>query len=153
MALFIDTFVNRIDRKGRVSVPAAYRAALTGESFPGIIAFPSFKYAAIHCAGMSWMNGLGAHLSHSDLFSEEHDDLTATLFADSKQLPYDGEGRILLPPAFAAHAGIGEAAAFVGRGPFFEIWEPAALERYKAEARRRALEKGRTLRQRPEPSS
>jgi MraZ protein len=153
VALFIDTFVNRIDRKGRVSVPAAYRAALAGEAFQGIVAFRSFKYAAIHCAGMGWMQGLGANVSQADLFSDEHDDLTATLFADSKQLPFDGEGRILLPPAFAAHGGIGEAAAFVGRGPFFEIWEPAALERYKAEARQRALEKGRTLRQRPELSS
>jgi len=150
VALFIDTFVNRIDRKGRVSVPAPYRAALAGESFQGVVAFPSFKYAAIHCAGMSWMQGLGAGLGQADLFSDEHDDLTATLFADSKQLPFDGEGRILLPPAFATHGGIGEAAAFVGRGPFFEIWEPNALDRYKAEARRRALEKGRTLRQRPE---
>jgi len=150
VALFIDTFVNRIDRKGRVSVPAPYRAMLAGENFQGIVAFRSFRYAAIHCASMSWMQGLGADVSQADLFSDEHDDLTATLFADSKQLPFDGEGRILLPPAFAAHGGIGEAAAFVGRGPFFEIWEPAALERHKEEARRRALEKGRTLKQRPE---
>jgi MraZ protein len=51
----------------------------------------------------------------------------------------------MLPESLAQHAAIGEAAAFVGRGHTFEIWQPEALEAYKAEARRRALEKGRTL--------
>ena len=95
------------------------------------------------------MAQLNASVSQVDLFSDEHDDLTATLFADTKQLPLDGEGRIVLPPVLAGHANIGETAAFVGRGPHFEIWEPQAFEQYKAEARRRALENGRTLRQRP----
>ena len=52
MAVFIDTFINKIDRKGRVSVPAPYRAALVGQLFQGIVAFPSFKHPAIQCAGM-----------------------------------------------------------------------------------------------------
>jgi MraZ protein len=148
MALFHDTFQNKVDRKGRVSVPASFRAALGGQ---GLIAFPSFKHPAVQCAGMDFMAQLNDNVSQVDLFSDEHDDLTATLFADAKHLPLDGEGRIVLPPALAAHAGIGETAAFVGRGPHFEIWEPATFERYKAEARRRALENGRTLRQRPAP--
>ena len=146
MALFLDTFINKVDRKGRVSVPAPFRAALSGQALVG---FPSFKYPAIQCAGLDFMAELNSRMSQVDLFSDEHDDLTATLFADTKQLPLDGEGRIILPPGLAEHAAIGEAAAFVGRGPHFEIWEPAAFEQYKAEARRRALEKGRTLSQRP----
>ena len=149
MALFLDTFVNKIDRKGRVSVPAPFRASLAGQSFQGIVAVPSFKYAAIQCAGMDWMESIGASVRSMDLYSDEQDDLTATLFPDAKQLPFDSEGRVMLPAALAQHAGITEAAAFVGRGPSFDIWEPDAFERYKAEARRRSLEKGRTLSLRP----
>jgi MraZ protein len=145
VALFIDTFVNRIDRKGRVSVPATFRAALAGQTVQGIIAFPSFKYSAIQCAGIDWMTGLTESVGKVDLFSDEHDDLTATLFADAKQLAFDGEGRIMLHPDLAKHANIDEAAAFVGRGQTFEIWQPKALETYKAEARLRALETRRTL--------
>jgi MraZ protein len=143
--LFIDTFVNKIDRKGRISVPASYRAALAGQAFQGIVAFPSFKYPAIQCAGMDWMAELTESVGRVDLFSDQHDDLTATLFADAKQLGFDGEGRIMLPESLTRHAAIAEAAAFVGRGQTFEIWQPEALESYKIEARRRALEKGRTL--------
>ncbi|MEX0808563.1 MAG: division/cell wall cluster transcriptional repressor MraZ [Dongiaceae bacterium] len=153
MALFIDTFVNKVDSKGRVSVPAPYRAAvagvtLNGQAFHGIVAFPSFKFAAVQCAGIDWIAELGTRVAEVDLFSDEHDDLTATLFADAKQLPFDGEGRILLPEALAKHAGITEAAAFVGRGASFEIWQPKALDRYKAAARERALAERRTLAQR-----
>jgi MraZ protein len=150
MALFIDTFVNKIDRKGRVSVPAPYRTSLAAEGFAGLVAFPSYKRTAVHCASLAWMEAQVANLQKEDLFSEVEDDLSSTLFSDAKQLPFDGEGRIVLPPALAAHAGIGENAAFVGRGPYFEIWEPAALEQYKRAARQRALEKGRTVPQRPE---
>jgi MraZ protein len=145
MALFLDTFVNRLDRKGRVSVPATFRAALGHQEFQGIVAFPSFKYAALQCAGMDWMQGLVQGLGKIDLFSDEHDDLTATLFADAKQLAFDGEGRIMLPDALIAHAGLKEQAAFVGRGANFEVWDPELLNVYKSQARARALEKGRTL--------
>lgn len=146
MALFIDTFMNKVDRKGRVSVPAPFRTALAGQAFHGIVALPSFKFPAVQCAGMDWMAELNTKLANVDLFSDEHDDLALTLFSDAKQLAFDGEGRIMLPEVLARHAGITEQAAFVGRGQHFEIWEPGALGRYKAEARQRALEKGRTLR-------
>lgn len=143
MALFLDTFTNKVDRKGRVSVPAPYRANLAGQSFHGLVALPSFKHPAIYCAGMDYMETLIAETQKTEFFSDEHDHLTMTLFGDAKQLPFDGEGRILLPPALARHAGITDLAAFVGRGRTFEIWEPQALDRYKAEARRRTLEQNR----------
>ena len=153
MALFIDTFVNKIDSKGRVSVPATFRAALGAQTYSGIVALPLHKYRAIRCAGMDWMEQLGRTVNQSDFFSEEQDDLTATIFGDTKQLPFDGEGRIMLPETLTSHARLDGLAAFVGRGPFFEIWEPKALETYKAEARQRALEKGRTLRLHPDERS
>ncbi len=145
MALFLDTFVNKLDRKGRVSVPAPFRQQLATQPFQGIVALPSFKHPAIHCGDLAWLASVSKDLDQVDLFSEQHDDLTAALFADSKQLPFDGEGRIVLPVVLMERAGISELAAFVGRGAYFEIWEPAALDAYKLEARRRALEKGRTL--------
>jgi MraZ protein len=96
---------------------------------------------------MDWMQSLIDSTQNVDLFSQEHDDLTAALFPDAKQLAFDGEGRIMLPETLCAHAKLTEMAAFAGRGRYFEIWEPQALEAYKAEARQRAADKQRTLRQ------
>lgn len=149
MALFIDTFVNKIDRKGRVSVPASYRANLGNPAFQGIVALPSFKHPALTCAGLDWLEAVNAGLGGVDLFSDEHDDLTATLFADAKQLAFDGEGRVTLTESLIHHANLSDSIAFVGRGQVFEIWQPEAFEAYKVEARKRALEKGRVLRLKP----
>lgn len=151
MALFIDTFVNRIDKKGRVSVPATFRAALAtgnalGQNFNGIVALPAFRYGALQCAGIDWLQNLVDQIGKVDLFSDVHDDLSITLFSDAKQLAFDGEGRIVLPEMLIAHAKLGDEAAFVGRGEIFEIWHPTTLAEHRAEARRRALEKGMTLR-------
>lgn len=153
MALFLSTTTNKVDRKGRVSVPAAFRAVLAEQAFHGIVAFPSFKHPAVQCGGMEWMEKLGAGVDAYDMFSDEHDTLTAALFANAQQLSFDGEGRILLPESLIAHASLSDQAAFVGRGPLFEVWNPETFEAYQADAVRQAAEKGLTLRPGTPPGS
>jgi len=149
VALFLSTYVNKVDRKGRVSVPASFRAALQGQSFHGIVAFRSYKDAAIIGCGIDFMERLSASVTDLDLFSDVQDDLSATIFADSHQLALDGDGRILLPQDLADHAGITDSAAFVGRGDTFQIWEPQSFKKRLGEARDRARSQGATLRIRP----
>jgi len=152
MALFLSTFVNKVDKKGRVSVPASFRAALAGQSFAGIIAFRSYKFPALDAYGADRMERLSRSMDGLDLFSQEQDDLAATIFADAHQLPFDSDGRIVLPELLARHAEIADRAAFVGRGPMFQIWNPEAFLRFQEEARARAKSAGATLRLRPPAS-
>ena len=147
--MFLSTTVNKIDRKGRVSVPAAFRAALATQPYQGIVLFRSYTLAALEGSGVDRMERLSASVEEFDLFSERHDDLAATIFADALQLPFDGDGRVILPKSLAEHAGITDAAAFVGRGATFQIWEPDAFLRHQAEARTRVQRDGATLRLRP----
>lgn len=140
MALFLATFVNKIDKKGRISVPATFRASLAGESFQGIVAFRSYKHQAIDCCGISRMEKLSSHVDDMDVFSDRQDDMSAMIFADSRQLALDGDGRIVIPSEFLKHAGISEEAAFVGRGPTFQIWNPADFERLQDHTRARVFE-------------
>jgi MraZ protein len=144
LGLFFSTFVNKVDRKGRVSVPAAFRAALEGSSFPGVILFRSFRLAALDGSGIDRMEELSARIDALDEFSEDREAL-ASIFADAQQLPFDGEGRIILPEALSAHAGITETAAFVGLGRTFQIWEPQSFEKHQQELRERARRQGTTL--------
>jgi MraZ protein len=144
VALFLSTFVNKVDRKGRVSVPATFRAALAGQTFNGIVAFRSFKLPTVEGSGIDRLEEMSARLDGLEQFSEEYDNL-ASIFADTQQLPFDGEGRIVLPESLVEHAGIGEAAAFVGLGRTFQIWEPEAFKRHQAEIRDRAKRQGATL--------
>lgn len=139
MALFLSTYVNKVDRKGRVSVPAPFRSAIADQPFAGIVLFPAINSRALEGSGIDRMQDLTRRLEVLPEFSEERDALSA-IFADVQQLPFDGEGRIMLPPEFCEHAGIvlEGGAAFVGNGKTFQIWEPARFERHQQERRARA---------------
>ena len=146
LALFLSTFVNRIDRKGRVSVPAPFRTVLAPQTFPGVIAFPSFVVSAIEASGIDRIERLSAGIDQFDPFSDEHDAFAISILADSHQLSFDSEGRIMLPEVLREHAGITEQAAFVGRGATFQVWEPDAFRGYQEDARKRAREERGNLR-------
>ena len=137
MTLFLSTYINKIDKKGRVSVPASFRAALASEPFQGIVTFRSYKHAAIEGCGISRMHKLSNSVDNLDFFSDTLDDLASTIFADSQQLVFDGEGRILLPQQLIDHAGLTEHAAFVGRGATFQIWNPETFEIMQNDSRDR----------------
>jgi len=148
MALFLGSYANKVDRKGRVSVPAQFRAALAGQVFNGIVAFPSFKEPMIEAFSEGDMARLAESLEQLDQFSEEREDM-ALIFAESLQLGFDGEGRVMLPQAFADHAGIADTALFVSAVDHFQIWSPDTYARKKANARERLQARSATLRVRP----
>ena len=139
VALFLSTFVNKVDRKGRVSVPAAFRAAVANLSFSGIVLFPAINTRALEGSGIDRLEELSARVDALPEFSEDRDALSS-IFADAQPLPFDSEGRIMLPPELCEHAGIvlEGGAAFVGVGKTFQIWEPGRFERHQQERRARA---------------
>lgn len=137
MTLFLSTFVNKLDKKGRVSVPASFRLALGKQNFQGIIAFRSFKLSAIEGMGIDRMQRLSESVDQLDLFSDSQDDLTASIFSDAQMLGFDGDGRVILTQALIDHAKIEDNVAFVGRGATFQIWNPEAFEEYQRDARQR----------------
>lgn len=145
MSLFLSTYINKIDRKGRVSVPATFRSGMAKSTFQGVIIFRSYKYPALEVCEMERMVRLSESVDKLDLFSDIQDDFAATLFADSHQIPFDGEGRILVPEILLNYAQIKETAAFVGRGSTFQIWNPTSFENYQEKARLRIKEQKDTL--------
>jgi MraZ protein len=156
MTHFLGTHQNRLDAKGRVSVPAPFRAALRSFNGPGeidgahsngaaIVLRPSHKHPCIEAWPASVFQQLATPLERLDLFSEEHDDMAAALYADAFPVESDKEGRIVLPENLVAHARITDTVVFMGLGRTFQIWEPAGAERRRAEARERARTRGMTL--------
>ena len=142
--MFLSTYVNKVDRKGRVSVPATFRASLADQRFAGIVAFPSYRYRAIDGNGIDRMEELSARLETLEEFSDEHENLEM-LFAASRELTLDTEGRIALPPDLAEHAAIADSVAFVGAGRNFQLWEPTRFAEHQASLRERARQQGTRL--------
>lgn len=148
MTTFLGTHLNRLDAKGRVSVPAPFRAALRTGSVTGtatLVLRLSHKHSCIEAWPEAWFQALATPLERLDLFSDAHDDLATALYGDAWAVEADREGRIVLPEPLVAHAGLKEQVAFVGLGRMFQVWEPAAAERRRAEARENARTRGMTL--------
>jgi MraZ protein len=145
VALFLSRYDNKVDKKGRVSVPAPYRAALASQNFAGIVAYPSPVSDAIECCGMDRMEKLAAGIETFNPFSDQFGAFATAILSRAHQLAFDGEGRVLLPETLLGHAGIDGMATFAGRGPVFQIWQPEAYAAYERDAAAQAREQAAQL--------
>ncbi len=125
MGLFLSCYENRLDTKGRISVPAAFRSSLNNENFPGVVLYRSFTHNCIEGLSMSRMEKIANAADKMGIFDNELDDISALVFADARPLAFDVTGRIVIPSDLLKHAGITETALFVGRGNSFQIWNPS----------------------------
>ncbi len=129
MSLFLSSYENRLDSKGRISVPASFRNSLNDERFAGVVLYRSFTHKCIEGLSMSRMESLAAATDKMGVFDSARDDLSAMLFADARPLAFDVTGRIVIPNDLLAHAGIVDTALFVGRGNSFQIWNADEFKR------------------------
>ena len=146
MTQFLGTHQNRLDAKGRVSVPAPFRTALRGEDgAAALVLRPSHKHPCIEAWPAKAFYSLATPVDRLDTFSDEQDDLATSLYSDACEVLPDKEGRIVLPEDLKTHAGLRDAVVFMGMGRIFTIWEPAAAEQRRAEARDRTRSRNYTL--------
>ena len=148
MVQFLGTHQNKLDSKGRVSVPASFRAVLRERDQANgthLVLRPSHQHPCIEAWPSVEFEALSEPLNRLDIFSQAHDDLAASLYSDAFAVEADKEGRIVLPEPLVSYAGLGETVVFMGLGRIFQIWEPSAAERRREEARERARVRGFTL--------
>tara|TARA_B100000029_G_C17502799_1_gene933275 strand:- start:852 stop:1280 length:429 start_codon:yes stop_codon:yes gene_type:complete len=134
MTAFVGKFLNKIDKKGRVSVPALWRPKLLGAEFSGIVAQLTNGYNSVDGYSQKYLERYQDWLDKQDplLESSEYE---ATLIFGSSMLPFDKEGRVLLPELIRKKAKLTNDALFVGMGRKFRIWEPSSFEGYEYKAR------------------
>jgi MraZ protein len=153
MALFIGTHQNKLDAKGRVSVPAQFRSVLKKMSHAGEAAEvatmylrPSHQNPCIEVWSELGFEALSEPVAEGyNLFSPEHEDFVLALFGDACAMTTDKEGRIMLPPNLLTHAEITDNLMFIGSRNNFQIWEPEAGARRLAAAREKAKAAGFTV--------
>ena len=145
MALFLSTTINKVDVKGRVSIPAAFRSMLAKIGHDSVVVFPSSTHPCLEGFDPATMQEISERLDHYDLFSTDQDDLATTIFAQSVQLQFDNDGRVSFPQDLLRIASIGESATFVGLGRKFQIWDPDLYEKRKSQARVQVQQKKLTI--------
>ena len=143
MDRFVSNYTLRLDAKGRVSIPASYRAVLARDGFEGLYCYPALDRPALDAGGNALLTEIEDLIERYPPFSDEREDFSTSLYGTSETLKLDGEGRVILSDPLKTHAGIAEAVAFVGLGHKFQIWEPERFRAQLAEAtgKVRALKK------------
>ena len=136
--MFLSTYENRIDKKGRVSVPASCRSHLSNLGYNGIICYPSFNNASIEACSQDRIEKIYNTTDSLNPCEEKRDFFATSILSESINLQFDSEGRISLTPKLLNHAKIKNSMVFVGQGKTFQIWEPTIFEKFKVNARKKA---------------
>jgi MraZ protein len=136
--MFLSSYENRIDKKGRVSVPATFRSHLSSMGYNGFISYPSFNHSALEACSQERIEKISNTIDSLNPFEEKRDFFATSILAESTNLQFDSEGRILISSKLLKHAKIKNSMLFVGQGQTFQIWEPATFEKFKVTAKKKA---------------
>ena len=136
--MFLSTYENKLDKKGRVSVPASFRSYLSNLGYNGVVCYPSFNNQSIEAWPQDRIEKISSAIDSLNPFEEKRDFFATSILSESINLQFDGEGRISLTPKLLRHAKIKSSMVFVGQGKTFQIWEPSIFEKFKVNARKKA---------------
>ena len=136
--MFLSSYENKIDKKGRVSVPATFRSHLSSLGYNGFVSYPSFNHAALEACSQDRIEKLSNTIDSLNPFEEKRDIFATSVLSESINLQFDSEGRISIPNKLLNHAKIKNRMLFVGQGKTFQIWEPKLFEKFKVQARKKA---------------
>ncbi|MGE0503023.1 MAG: division/cell wall cluster transcriptional repressor MraZ [Rhizobiaceae bacterium] len=139
MDRFLSSAVNRIDAKGRVSVPAHFRSVLQKRGYVDLYGLRTLDAPAMDVGGVDLLERYERRIALEDPFVQTADDMSFLVHGDGAFLKVDQDGRISMTEFIRDHTGIADEVAFVGRGTFFQIWEPKRLAQHAREVRERLL--------------
>ncbi|GHC75144.1 division/cell wall cluster transcriptional repressor MraZ [Limoniibacter endophyticus] len=139
MDRFLSSAVNKVDAKGRVSVPAHFRSVLAKRGCAEIYALRALDVPAMDVGGLDLLDRYEERISQLDPFLQAADDMSFFIHGDGAFLKMDQEGRLLLTDFIREQTGISTEVAFVGRGLFFQMWEPSQLKAHADRVRARLL--------------
>ena len=138
--MFLSSYQNKLDKKGRVSVPATFRSHLNSLGYNGFISYPSFNHVALDACSQDRIEKLSNTIDSLNPFEEKRDYFATSILSESVNLQFDTEGRVSLTEKLINHAKIKNEILFVGLGKTFQIWEPKNFEKFKSFARKKAFQ-------------
>ncbi len=136
--MFLSVYENKLDKKGRVSVPASFRSYLSNLGYNGVVCYPSFNNQCIEAWPQDRIEKISNAIDSLNPFEEKKDYFATSILSESINLQFDSEGRILLTSKLLKHAKIKNSMLFVGQGKTFQIWETSNCEKFRVNARKKS---------------
>ncbi|HEX2147381.1 MAG TPA: division/cell wall cluster transcriptional repressor MraZ [Pseudorhizobium sp.] len=132
---FLSNATNRIDAKGRVSVPAGFRSVLVEREIQELYCLQDFVYPAISVGGPDLLDRYERQIASVDPFSPEANRMSLLVHGGGIFMRLDAEGRLMVTDFIRDFTGIGTEVTFVGRSDHFQLWQPQAFKDAQAAAR------------------
>ena len=136
--MFLSSYVNKLDKKGRVSVPSSFRAYLNSMGYNGFITYPSFNHAALDGCAQDRIEKLSESIDSLGPFEDKRDYFATSVLSESINLNFDSEGRVSIPDKLLNHAKIRSSIIFVGLGKVFQMWDPKSFSNFQSKARKKS---------------
>jgi len=143
--MFLSSYENKLDKKGRVSVPASFRSYLSSLGYNGFVTYPSFNHEALEACSEDRIEKLSNTIDSLNPFEEKRDYFATSVLSESVSLQFDSEGRVLITDKLLNHAKIKNIILFVGLGKTFQIWEPKFFEKFKIVAKKKSYQNRSSL--------
>jgi MraZ protein len=143
--LFLSTYLNKIDKKSRVSIPSQFREILSQSGSSSVVIFKSISKQCLEAASIEYISMLNDAIGKLDPFSEAKDAFATSIFSESVVLEFDKDGRMIIPKIYIDYTKIDENALFVGKGQTFEIWDPVGFEVYSSKCKEFSLKNRESL--------
>lgn len=135
MNRFLSHATNRIDAKGRVSVPAPFRAVLAKLDIRELFCFQDFVFPAISAGGPELLERFERQIADEDPFSPHANEMSLLIHGGGVFMKLDQEGRLMVTDFIRDFTGITTEVTFVGRANHFQLWSPQAFQDAQAAAR------------------
>src|SRR5881392_865315 len=91
MDRFVSHFTLRLDSKGRISIPASFRAVLLRDGFEGLYCYPALDRPAVDAGGNALLAEIETLMARFSPYSEEREQFSTALFGTSEVLKMDSE--------------------------------------------------------------
>ena len=135
MNRFLSNATNRIDAKGRVSVPSAFRSVLAQRNVQELYCFQDFVFPAISIGGPDLLERFERQIAAEDPFSPDANEMSLLIHGGGVFMKLDAEGRLMVTDFIRDFTGISDEVTFVGRADHFQLWQPQAFAAAQAQAR------------------
>ena len=135
MGRFLSNVTNRIDAKGRVSVPSLFRSVLAERGIQELYCLQDFAFPAISVGGPDLLERYERQIASMDAFSPEANAMSLLVHGGGVFMKLDGEGRLMVTDFIRDFTAITTEVTFVGRADHFQLWQPEAFHEAQTAAR------------------
>ena len=132
--MFIGEYLHSLDQKGRVAIPAKFRADLAA----GCVVTRGLDNSLVIYSDPCWEE-MAKKLSKLPFSSRDARAFSRLMLSGAMDLELDKQGRVLIPPYLRDYAGLSSEVIITGAYNRLEVWAKDKWEEYRADAEDKAV--------------